>query len=194
MPTVEREQKGVMSITAEEAQQVLQRAQLLYSREQIEAVLDRLAQNITTDLSLRNPLVLSVMVGGLVFAGQLVTRLHFPLQLDYVHATRYRGRTEGSELHWQHRPSRSLQGRVVLLIDDILDEGVTLAAIVEACRAEGALDVRTAVLVDKVHERKSGLKTATYTGVYVEDRYVFGYGMDYQGFLRNAAGIYAVPA
>lgn len=182
-----------MSITPEEAQRVLERADLLYSRDQIEQVLDKLAQDISSDLKDKNPLVLSVMVGGLIFAGQLITRLHFPLQMDYVHATRYRGQTEGSELHWQHRPSRSLEDRVVLLIDDILDEGVTLAAIVEACRAQGARDVRTAVLVDKVHERKNGLKAATYTGVYVEDRYVFGYGMDYRGFLRNAAGIYAVP-
>lgn len=171
--------------------EVYARADRIYSKHDIEAAYDRMAAQITARLSDSNPLVLCVMVGGLIPAGQLLPRLDFPLQIDYLHATRYQGKTQGGQLHWIVRPTYSLQDRVVLLIDDILDEGVTLKALCEACAEAGAREVLTAVLLDKVHERKSGL-VATFKGLDVEDRYVFGCGMDYQGYLRNVPGIYAI--
>ena len=127
-----------------------------------------------------------------LFAGKLLTRLDFPLQIDYLHATRYRNNTQGSELDWHRLPMLPLDGRNVLIIDDILDEGETLAAVVEHCRAHRAASVLTAVLVDKLHERKVADICADFVGLRVEDRYLYGYGMDYRGYLRNAAGIYAV--
>lgn len=171
---------------------VLNRAETLYTKHDIDAAYDRMAEAITARLADSNPLVLCVMVGGLIPAGQLLPRLTFPLQIDYLHATRYQEGTQGGQLHWIVRPRYPLEDRVVLLIDDILDEGVTLAALIEACRAAGAREVLTAVLLDKIHKRKNGLK-ATFTGLEVEDRYVFGCGMDYQGYLRNLPGIYAIP-
>ena len=126
------------------------------------------------------------------FSGKLLTRLAFPLQIDYLHATRYRNNTQGSELEWHRLPALSLHGRDVLILDDILDEGATLAAVVAHCRAQGAARVLTAVLVDKHHERKVPGIRADFVGLRVEDRYLYGYGMDYRGYLRNAAGIYAV--
>lgn len=168
-------------------------ADRIYSKQDVEAAYDRMAADITARLSNSNPLVLCVMVGGLIPAGQLLPRLEFPLQIDYLHATRYQGATQGGQLHWIVRPSYSLEGRVVLLIDDILDEGVTLAALCDACREAGASEVLTAVLLEKLHDRKNGLK-ATFTGLQVEDRYVFGCGMDYKGYLRNVPGIYAIPS
>ncbi|MEO7557992.1 MAG: hypoxanthine-guanine phosphoribosyltransferase [Gammaproteobacteria bacterium] len=182
-----------MSITAQQALDVFEQAELLYSQAQVEAALTRMAAAISAQLKDSNPLVLCVMTGAVIPAGQLLTQLDFPLQLDYIHATRYRGQTQGGELHWLVKPICSLQGRVVLIIDDILDEGFTLAAIVEDCRAAGARAVYSAVLVDKIHGRKQGMQ-ADFVGLNVEDRYVFGYGMDYKGYLRNAAGIYAVTS
>ena len=132
------------------------------------------------------------MIGGIVPAGKLIPRLDFPLQTDYVHATRYRGDVRGRKLHWLARPTQSLQGRTVLVVDDILDEGVTLGEILSDCRAAGAREVRSAVLVDKQIGIKPGLREADFAGLHVENRYVFGYGMDYRGYLRNARGIYAV--
>ncbi len=153
--------------------------------------MDRMAAEITERLSEADPIVLSVMNGGLVVAGQLLTRLDFPLRSDYVHATRYRNGTSGGSLHWLRPPEELLDGKDVLVLDDILDEGVTLAAIVEGCRNQGARSVLSAVLVEKLHGRTNGFK-ADFVGLQAEDRYLFGYGMDYKGYLRNAAGIYAV--
>ncbi|MFZ5594374.1 MAG: hypoxanthine-guanine phosphoribosyltransferase [Pseudomonadota bacterium] len=177
--------------TLQEAKAVYAKADRLWSLKEIEAALDCMAADITATLADKNPLVLCVMNGGLIPAGGLLPRLDFPLQLDYIHATRYRGATQGGVLHWVVKPSHSLEDRVVLLIDDILDEGVTLAAVIDYCKAEGASEVYSAVLVEKLHDRKNGLQ-ATFKGLDVEDRYVFGYGMDYKGYYRNAPGIYAV--
>ena len=175
----------------QKAEAVYAQADLLHSRQAVEDALDRLAVAISAQLRDTNPLVLCVMIGGLIPAGALLTRLDFPMQIDYIHATRYRGGTQGGTLRWVAKPACSMQDRVVLLIDDILDEGITLGAIVDECKADGARAVYTAVLVEKLHDRKNGLK-ATFKGLDVEDRYVFGYGMDYKGYLRNAPGIYAV--
>ncbi len=180
-----------MSITPREAAEAWSRADLLHSAAAVEAALDRMAAAISERLSDADPLVLTVMTGGVVPAGLLLPRLGFPLGLDYVHATRYRGQTSGGHLHWIQRPSQPLEGRVLLLVDDILDEGVTLAEIARDCRERGASEVLSAVLVEKRHHRKNGF-CADFVGLEVEDRYVFGYGMDYRGYLRNAAGIYAV--
>ena len=178
-------------ITQQEAADALATADQIYSRQEVEQALDRMAVEITGRLSGEDPIVLSVLNGALIPTGHLLTRLNFPLRQDYVHASRYRGETVGADLEWIGQPSTSLQGESVLVVDDILDEGVTLAAIVEACRQAGAREVLSAVLVEKLHDRGTGFK-ADFTGLTVEDRYVFGYGMDYKGYLRNVPAIMAV--
>ncbi|MFK5913096.1 MAG: hypoxanthine-guanine phosphoribosyltransferase [Woeseiaceae bacterium] len=154
-------------------------------------VLDELARKITSDLKDKNPILLCVMTGGLIPTGHLVTRLTFPLQLDYIHATRYQGETSGGELHWVQKPSISLEGRVVLIIDDIFDEGITLREIAAYCKESGASEIHSCVLVNKRHNRKTEY-TPTYIGLELEDRYLFGFGMDYKNYLRNTNAIYAV--
>jgi len=124
-----------------------------------------------------------------IVTGLLLPRLQFQLRLDYVHATRYRGTTRGGELHWRYRPSDTIRGEQVLIVDDILDEGVTLEAVVRACEEDGAAGVHTAVLVAK---QRAHRQEADFVGVEVPDRYLFGYGLDYKGYFRNAAGIFAV--
>ncbi|VAW97012.1 Hypoxanthine-guanine phosphoribosyltransferase [hydrothermal vent metagenome] len=174
-----------------EAAIALKQAECLYTDEQVQSAIDRVALEITKKLSKRNPLVLCVMTGALIPAGHILTRLNFPLQLDYIHATRYRGDTRGGVLNWLVKPTFPLQGRDVLIIDDIFDEGITLSEIVEFCSAEGANDIFTAVLVNKIHNRKTKLQV-DFVGLETEDKYLFGYGMDYHNYLRNAPGIYAV--
>ncbi|MCI0400161.1 MAG: hypoxanthine-guanine phosphoribosyltransferase [Gammaproteobacteria bacterium] len=166
-------------------------ADLIYTVEQVEQALDRLADALTNTLKDSNPVILCVMIGGIVPTGKLLMRLGFPLQVDYLHATRYREKTSGGALQWLKRPAISLTGRTVLIVDDILDEGLSLAAIVEECKQAGAEKVYTAVLLEKSVERL-GLKQADFVGLTVPNRYVFGYGMDFMGYLRNAPGIYAV--
>lgn len=154
-------------------------------------VLNTLAENITTDLKDKNPIVLCVLTGGIIPTGHLMTRLSFPLQLDYIHATRYSGKTSGGELNWIQKPSISLQNRNVLIVDDIFDEGITLFEISKFCKSEGASSVYSAVLVNKVHDRKANYKV-DYVGIDIEDRYLFGFGMDYKSYLRNVNAIHAV--
>lgn len=180
-----------MSITAEQAGQVLANARCCYTKEQITHAIDRMAADITEQVGDLNPLLLCVMTGGLIITGDLLLRLEFPLQYDYIHATRYAGNTRGSELNWITRPHTSLAQRHVLIVDDILDEGITLKELLNYCRQQGVSSVRTAVLVNKLHDRKH-LNSADFIGLTVEDHYVFGYGMDYKGYLRNVPGIYAV--
>jgi len=171
---------------------VYNNARCLYNTDDLARALDDIAGHITSELADSNPVLLCVMNGGLIFTGQLATRLHFPLQMDYVHATRYREQLSGAELHWRVTPATVLRGRTVLILDDIFDVGETLSAIKTWCEDQGAASVYTAVLIDKQHNRKTAaLKKADFTALYAEDFYLFGYGMDYKGYWRNAPGIYA---
>jgi hypoxanthine phosphoribosyltransferase len=179
-------------LTRTELQQVLQRAELLHDAAAVRLALDRMAAAITAELADAHPVVLCVLTGGIIPAGHLLTRLTFPLEIDYLHATRYRGATQGEHVQWVCRPETGLQDRTVLVVDDILDEGHTLADILEFCNDAGAAQVYSAVLVEKQHARRDAAVTADYVGLGVEDRYVFGFGMDYKGHFRNLDGIYAV--
>lgn len=167
-------------------------ADLLISADEVEAAINSMAADISDTLKNKNPLILCIMLGGLVLTGKLLTRLNFPLTLDYIHPSRYRGKTQGGDIHWHRHPRNLVKGRTVLLLDDILDEGLTLKAVIEACETAAASAVYTAVLVDKQNTPRPGIDKADFSGVSVANRYVFGYGMDYQNYLRNAAGIYAI--
>jgi hypoxanthine phosphoribosyltransferase len=186
-------QKKVVTMTVDEANRLLAEADLLASEAEVTAAIERLAAEMTARLAGKRPVMLCVMNGALIFAGQLLTKLTFPLEVEYIHATRYGSDTEGGPLDWIVCPTRDLEGRTVVLLDDILDEGVTLASIAEYCKEAGADEVLMAVLVDKRHSRKvaPGYK-ADFTGIETADRFLFGYGLDYKGFWRNAPGIYAV--
>jgi len=180
-----------MRLSREQYAAVMGRAELLVSGAELERILDRLAESITAVLAERDPVVLCVMQGAVIAVGRLLPRLGFPLTLDYVHAIRYRGTTSGGDLQWLHRPAASVRGRQVLVVDDILDVGVTLDAVVRACREDGATDVQTAVLVEKTREHARDFR-ADFVGIQLPDRYLFGYGLDYKNYFRNADGIYAV--
>lgn len=179
------------TVTPQHAWQVLQAADCLYTEAQVEAALDAMARTITESLGTSNPVVVCLMTGGVVPFGKLLPRLNFPLQIDYVHATRYRDKLYGSDLEWRAGPFVSARNRTVLLVDDILDAGETLAAIEKFYLGQGARRVYKAVLTIKNRPRSVPI-AADFIGLEVPDRYVFGYGMDYKGYLRNAPGIYAL--
>ena len=182
-----------MSLNLEEIKRARDEADCLADETTVEAALDRMATEITARLADANPLVYAVMNGALIFAGRILPRLPFPLEVAYLHATRYGHAIQGTLLDWRVRPTQDLRGRTVLVLDDILDEGHTLKAIIEHLKDEGAAEVLSAVLVHKLHDRKAtpGMR-ADFSGLDIADRFLFGCGMDYKGYWRNAAGIYAV--
>lgn len=180
-------------IVTHKIQEILEKADCLYTLHDVENALDRMATQITDELGDKNPLILCVMVGALITTGHLVTRLNFPLEIDYIHATRYRGSMRGGDLHWLVEPRQSLKNRTILIIDDIMDGGLTLSAIIDYCKQAGSGDIYTAVMVSKKREREQGVNfEPDFVGLETEDRYLFGFGLDYQEYLRNAPGIYAV--
>jgi hypoxanthine phosphoribosyltransferase len=137
------------------------------------------------------PIVLCVMGGAVYFTGQLLPKLSFAMQFDYVQATRYLDKTTGGALQWLVRPKQIVNNRNVLIIDDILDEGITLKAIVDECARLGARNIHTTVLVEKKINHSKPIQ-ADYVGLMVPDRYVFGCGMDVEGWWRNLPAIYAL--
>ena len=178
-------------LTYQQTQQILAAAELIYSEQVITQTVHRLAEAITQTLSQQQPLVLCVMGGAVVFTGQLLPQLRFPLDFDYLHLTRYDKEMTGGEIHWLAEPKEMLKDRVVLVLDDILDEGITLAAIRDKVLEKGAKAFYSAVLAEKETGKPKPFK-ADFVGLTVPDRYVFGFGMDIHGVWRNLPAIYAV--
>ena len=179
-------------MTHESLTDAVRKADLLHDRIALETAIRTLGRTIDAALAGETPVYLSVMHGGLIFAGALALAITTDLEFDYVHATRYRGGTQGQDLHWLKAPSAKMRGRTVLLADDILDEGYTLRAIRDYCVAQGAARVLIAVLCVKHHGRTAPGIKADVVGVEVPDRYVFGFGMDYHEQGRNLPAIYAL--
>jgi hypoxanthine phosphoribosyltransferase len=172
---------------------VMEAAECLYSMTEIDKALDKMAGEITTRLQDTNPLVICVMIGALIPTAYLLTRLAFPLEVDYIHVTRYRGTTRGGDLHWLVEPRQSLKGRTVLIVDDIMDGGLTLSAIVDYCKQNNAKAVYSAVMVNKQRQREPGcMHEPDFIGLNADDRYLVGFGLDYEEYWRNVPGIYAV--
>ena len=185
--------ENIPAVLPNDIREVFAKATCLFSKTEVDTALDRMATEISYKLSHTDPVFLCVVVGGIVALGNLLPRLDFPLEVDYIHATRYGNTTRGQELEWRAEPNIDLKGRTVVIVDDILDGGITLQEIVNYCKKQNAGDVYTAVLVDKQNARiEGGFPKATFTGLKVDNHYVFGYGMDYKGYLRNAPGIYVV--
>jgi hypoxanthine phosphoribosyltransferase len=178
-------------LNTQNPQSLLDQAQLIHTAEAVQSAISQLGKDVTLQFEHACPIVICVMGGGIVFAGQLLTQLTFPLELDYVHASRYQNNTVGNALIWQSLPKLDLNNRTVLLVDDILDEGITLLAIKEKCLALGAKDVYSAVLIEKKLPHSKPIK-ADFVGLEVPNRYVFGCGMDAYGWWRNLPAIYAL--
>ena len=175
---------------SQDPQSILAHSELIYSEAEVTTAVGELASQITQALSKTNPVVISVMGGAVVFTGQLLPQLNFPLEFDYVQANRYHG-TSGQDLVWRVEPSDKVRGRVVLLLDDILDEGITLAEIKARCLAMGAEQVLVAVLSEKILDQDKPIR-ADFVGLELPNRYVFGCGMDAYGWWRNLPCIRAL--
>ncbi|HIG79940.1 MAG TPA: hypoxanthine-guanine phosphoribosyltransferase [Cycloclasticus sp.] len=181
-----------MDVSLAEIEIVENNSVCLLDEREVESMFTRLAEDITEKCSDMNPIVLCVMTGAVVAVGRLLPKLKFPLEMDYIHATRYQGKTVGEALVWKQLPTTTLLNRTVIIVDDVLDEGITMAKLKEYCVEQGAERCYTAVLVDKAMTENKPV-TADFVGFQAGNDYLFGLGMDYKGYLRNVSGLYACP-
>lgn len=172
--------------------QILNKADLLLNESQISQIMDKLAQQISSEFQQKLPLVLVVMKGGYFVASELLRRLNFPLEVDYLEATRYGKNTSGACLNWLHKSATQIQARDIILVDDVFDEGITLAEINTYLQDAGANSVKSLVLIEKqVANRKIDFRP-DYIGALLPNRFLFGCGMDLAGIWRNLPQIYAI--
>ena len=175
----------------QEAWAFLEDSDLVAGAEEVQAAVRRVAHEIESRLSGAYPLVLAVMGGAVVFAGQVLPMLRFPLDFDYIHASRYGAATRGARVDWKVSPPGLAKGRAVLVLDDILDHGETMAVIRQKLTELGATQFHCAVLVEKILEKPKPI-TPDFVGLRIPDRFVFGCGMDAKGFWRNLPEIRAM--
>ncbi len=180
-----------MILNNQQARSILQDAELIHSADEVQAAVQRVAHAINAALSDQHPLVLSVMGGAVVFTGQLLPLLDFPLDFDYLHVSRYGNEKRGGELHWKVAPRENVRDKIVLVLDDVLDEGETLHAIRQRVMELGARGFYSAVFADKRNGKDKPIR-ADFVGLELPDRFVFGYGMDIHGAWRNLPAVYAV--
>lgn len=183
---------GSQKISSEQLMTTLQEAECIVTKSDVMRAYDDLSSRLNVHYAGRKPIVLVAMNGGMIPAGQLMTRLSFFHRMEYIHATRYRNNEATSELNWKVKPPENIEGEHVLIIDDIYDEGVTLHTIVTELEKQNPASIKTCVLLNKEHNRKIKNFSVDFVGLNIPDRYVFGCGMDYHGYLRHLAGIFAI--
>ncbi|MDK1669269.1 hypoxanthine-guanine phosphoribosyltransferase [Moraxella osloensis] len=179
-------------LSNQQIEEALRNSECLISSFEVSSAYERLAASVNLHYAGQNPIVMVVMNGGLIPAGQLLTQFTFYHRMYYIHATRYRNNQGTNELEWKFKPDIDLAGEDILLIDDIFDEGITLKAVVDELAKENPKSIRTCVLLNKLHDRKVQEFKVDFVGLDVADRYVYGCGMDYHGYLRHMPGIYAL--
>ena len=180
---------------AQQARELLANAELIFDEAAVQAAVDRIAVDLNARFNQADsepyPLVLGIMGGAVVFTGQLLTRLKFPLEFDYIHVTRYGTKDQGGHIEWKVEPRADVRGRTLIVLDDILDEGETLAHVKERLLEMGAKEVVLAVFSDKDIGRAKPV-TADYVGLTLPNKFVIGYGMDAYGYWRNLGSIWAI--
>jgi len=171
---------------------LLENSTLLAGSVEVKAAISEMAQAINAFYGDREIIMVIVMTGGVMPAAWLAEKLKMPVQMDFVHATRYSGQTEGGEIEFRVPSRLNLEGREVLIVDDIYDIGLTLQMIERYCRSRGAKSVNSAVLVRKIHDRKTSGTPPAFIGMDVEDKYIFGCGMDAHEHWRHLDEIRAL--
>jgi len=165
-------------MTEPDPQIILKESKLLASSAEVEAAIDRMAEAINHHYGDRAIILLIVMTGAVMPAAWLASRLRMPVQMDFLHATRYSGQTHGGDIEFRVPPRLNMEDQDVLIVDDIYDIGLTLQMIERYCTARGARSVSSAVLVRKIHDRETTGELPAFVGMEIEDKYLFGCGMD----------------
>jgi hypoxanthine phosphoribosyltransferase len=177
------------------ARALLANAEEIVSADQVQAAVRNVAevlnQRFDNDETSDFPLVLGVMGGAVVFTGNLLPQLTFPLEFDYIHVTRYGDLDRGGEVVWKVIPRQDVKGRTIIIVDDILDEGETLAHVKQRLLDMGAAEVILAVFADKDLGKVKPVQ-ADIVGLTVPNQFVVGFGMDAHGYWRNLPGLWVI--
>ncbi len=169
------------------AERVYNQSKLLFSEQQVNHAVDRLAVRLSARLANTEPVILCMMNGGVTFSAAVMQRLHMPLQFDYMHLSRYRDSCTGGQIEWRAKPQSDLQNRTVVLIDDICDQGASLLEAVRAVQSRDAGEVITAVLVRR--QRPDACFEPDFAALECGSGFVLGWGMDFAGYGRNLSSI-----
>ncbi|RJX32991.1 MAG: hypoxanthine-guanine phosphoribosyltransferase [Oxalobacter sp.] len=179
------------------AKEILKKTELIHDTQAVQAAVSRVAAELNRRFDQPDetafPLVLGVMGGAVIFTGQLLPQLTFPLEYDYIHVSRYGDDDKGGQLQWKVIPRQNVRDRTVIVLDDILDEGETLAEVKQRLLSMGARDVVLAVFADKQIDKKKAVE-ADVVGLTVPNKFVIGFGMDTHGYWRNLPEIRAVKS
>ena len=169
---------------------ILNNSKKIISNEECMSSIKKISNELTSELCNKFPIVITVMNGALIFSGNLIPLLKFPLQCDYIHATRYNDSTLGKDtVVFKSKPTIDLTNRTILILDDILDEGITMKCINEFIAEQGAKEIINCFLFKKDISRKIQFSNIYY-GIKVPNKYIFGMGMDVKGLWRNMLDIY----
>lgn len=179
-------------LTSQQLQQVRDNSDLIYDASQIARAVENMGLQLASKVKDKNAILICVMNGGIILTSDLMRAIGIDVRLDYLQVARYRDKTVGGSLHWLKEPQLSLEGQTVVIVDDIYDEGYTMEELVSYCDKHGAKEVITTVLLYKQKSSQQVGNKPDIHGLQVTDRYVYGYGMDYKGYLRNIPAIYAI--
>jgi hypoxanthine phosphoribosyltransferase len=170
----------------------MQALSLLLSKEQIRRRIETLGKTLTRDYAGKKLLVIGILNGAFLFAGDLVRRIELPLEIDFIRVSSY-GCSTISSGQWtvSKDVELSIAGKDILLVEDIADSGQTLAFLHNYLEKKGAHTIRTCVLIDK-HERRQRSVAIDYLGFPVSDGFLVGYGMDCAEKYRNLPAVYTL--
>ena len=185
----------MQEIHYQRAQALIKNAEEIFDADTVKSAVTRVADTLNKRFGNPEdeafPLVLGVMGGAVVFTGQLLTQLEFPLEFDYIHVTRYGDDDQGGQVVWKVIPRSNVAGRTIVVVDDILDEGETLAHVKQRLLDMGAAEVIIAVFADKDIKRAKPVQ-ADIIGLTIPNKFVVGFGMDAYGYWRNLPGLWAI--
>jgi len=168
----------------------LPQLQTLFTPEEIKDTVERLAREISRDYHNKNPLFLGILKGSFIFMADLIRNLDMPLEVDFVALSSYgQGRESSGKVNVVHDLRTPLKGRDILIIEDIVDTGITLSFLLEHLWCEKPVSIKICALFDKPSRRQIPM-WIDYLGLTVPDVFVVGYGLDYDEKFRNLPGLH----
>jgi hypoxanthine phosphoribosyltransferase len=162
---------------------------ILIKRQEIEREVARLARAIEHDYKAKNPLLIGILKGSFIFLADLVRKIDTPLEVDFIRLSSYGSQTESSgQIKVLSRLNEPVEGRHVLVVEDIIDTGLTTAFFIKYLKRKRPASVRLCALTEKPSRRKTDVQI-DYLGFTVPDKFIVGYGIDWNGKYRNLPDI-----